>query len=419
VLTNFPPVPHAGLAAGESWIIPVTPAFNVVCPAFRTQGLQAGYQSHVYAVLEEAAGNAWVTVDRTKVYESEFSDSFPPNEGVTGQEGPRNFAQFTYLTRLELAGPANVAEGATAQFAARAVLSNATTNTVTPLWTLSPTRPGVQIDAAGNLTVLQLASNTSISVVATYTRSVDSASATQLVALVNVPQPSLVSWTNPASITFPTPLSAAQLNATGNVAGTFVYAPPAGTILPAGDDRPLTVTFTPSDLINYLPTNRTVFIDVLKAQQTLTFQPIPDKLEDDPPFMLFAFASSDLPVTFQVLSGPAQVQGEMLQITGVGAVTVRATQAGDNDYLAAPPAERGFTVREHRFNLTSPAISQGTFQCTLQGVPNRNYLLLVSDDLINWSVVSTNRADAAGAIPIRVPWIAGDTFKAYQCRSAP
>jgi len=51
-------------------------------------------------------------------------------------------------------------------------------------------------------------------------------------------------WQTPAPITYGTPLSAAQLDASSGVTGTFVYTPPAGTVLPAGT-QPLSVVFTP------------------------------------------------------------------------------------------------------------------------------------------------------------------------------
>ena len=47
-------------------------------------------------------------------------------------------------------------------------------------------------------------------------------------------------------------LSAAQLNATANVPGTFSYSPALGTFLPAGTHQ-LTATFTPSDPTDYQP----------------------------------------------------------------------------------------------------------------------------------------------------------------------
>ncbi len=79
-----------------------------------------------------------------------------------------------------------------------------------------------------------------------------------------------LTWTYPATIAFGTPLGATQLNATADVAGTFVYAPPAGTVLGAGTHT-LTATFTPSDTANYQPSSASRPITVTKANPQVTW----------------------------------------------------------------------------------------------------------------------------------------------------
>lgn len=82
-------------------------------------------------------------------------------------------------------------------------------------------------------------------------------------ALINVLKATpTITWNEPADITAGTPLSAAQLNAVGSVAGTFVYSPPAGTVLPVGQDQPIQTTFTPSNTADYNTATKTVLIDV-------------------------------------------------------------------------------------------------------------------------------------------------------------
>ena len=82
--------------------------------------------------------------------------------------------------------------------------------------------------------------------------------------------PVIVMWPNPSEITFGTPLDAAQLNATADAAGTFVYTPASGTVLNAGAGQTLTVTFTPADT-NLRPVTRNVTIDVDKATPVVTW----------------------------------------------------------------------------------------------------------------------------------------------------
>jgi subtilisin-like proprotein convertase family protein len=79
-----------------------------------------------------------------------------------------------------------------------------------------------------------------------------------------------ITWPTPDAITYGATLSAAQLNASAGVAGTFTYAPPAGTVLSAGEDQTLSVTFTPTDTASYAVANADVLIDVLPAPLTIT-----------------------------------------------------------------------------------------------------------------------------------------------------
>src|SRR6185369_5431633 len=44
----------------------------------------------------------------------------------------------------------------------------------------------------------------------------------------------VITWANPADITYPAALTATELNATANVPGSFVYTPASGAVLSAG-----------------------------------------------------------------------------------------------------------------------------------------------------------------------------------------
>lgn len=79
-----------------------------------------------------------------------------------------------------------------------------------------------------------------------------------------------ITWATPAPIVLGTPLSAAQLNATANVAGVFVYNPPAGTVLGPGSQT-LTTTFTPTDTNDYNSTGAQVTL--LVTQPLISFSP--------------------------------------------------------------------------------------------------------------------------------------------------
>ena len=55
-----------------------------------------------------------------------------------------------------------------------------------------------------------------------------------------------INWFNPATISYGTPLTEAELNASASAHGTLVYSPGLGNVLPPGTHT-LRVSFTPSD----------------------------------------------------------------------------------------------------------------------------------------------------------------------------
>ena len=92
---------------------------------------------------------------------------------------------------------------------------------------------------------------------------------------------------------------------------------------------------------------------ITKADQSITFAALPDRLLGDPPFSLSATASSGLAVSFTLLSGPASLSGSTLTLTNGGVVTVRAAQAGNANFNAALSVDRFFSV----FTNPPPAVT--------------------------------------------------------------
>ncbi len=79
------------------------------------------------------------------------------------------------------------------------------------------------------------------------------------------------------------------------------------------------------------------------ASQTITFPAIPNQ-SGPGTVTLTATASSGLTVTYNIVSGPASVVGNIVTTTGSGTVIVQANQSGDGNYNAAPPVQQSFTV---------------------------------------------------------------------------
>ena len=88
---------------------------------------------------------------------------------------------------------------------------------------------------------------------------------------------------------------------------------------------------------------------ITKADQTVDFNPLEDRVYGDPDFELHADASSGLPVVYSVGDGSiCELVGEggssIVHILGAGACTIIASQEGDDDYKNAESVSRTFAV---------------------------------------------------------------------------
>ncbi|MBU6170509.1 MAG: immunoglobulin domain-containing protein [Verrucomicrobia bacterium] len=115
----------------------------------------------------------------------------------------------------------------------------------------------------------------------------------------------------------------------------------SGTPTKAGAyDVALSITNTAGDFGSSLK------ITVNKAAQTIApFTSIGNKAFGDAPFAITApTASSSLPITLSVKSGPATISGNTVTLTGVGTVTLAANQAGNDNYTLAQEVTTSFPV---------------------------------------------------------------------------
>jgi hypothetical protein len=110
----------------------------------------------------------------------------------------------------------------------------------------------------------------------------------------------------------------------------------------------------------------------VQTSQTITFAN-PGTQNAGAPLTLSASADSGLTVYFSVISGPAQIDSNsntLLNFTGSGSVTVRASQSGSSTYAAATPVDQTFTVNKsaQTISFTLPATLTSTVQWPLTGV---------------------------------------------------
>ncbi len=133
--------------------------------------------------------------------------------------------------------------------------------------------------------------------------------------------------------------------------------------------------------------------------QTITFPNPGNQTLGGPPVGLSATASSGLPVTFRVVSGPASLTGTNLSLTGPGAVFVAADQTGNATY-GAVSVTNAFTVNGGGLTIGGPVmLTNGTLQLNFTGISNAIYILQAATNLTPptvWSNLSTNTADGLG-----------------------
>ncbi len=98
--------------------------------------------------------------------------------------------------------------------------------------------------------------------------------------------------------------------------------------------------------------------------QTITFPAIAGVTYGVAPFALSATASSALPVTFVVVSGPATIAAGTLTVTGAGSITVQASQAGNDDFSAAAPVEQTFAVSPKALTVTGATAQSKSYDGT-------------------------------------------------------
>lgn len=146
------------------------------------------------------------------------------------------------------------------------------------------------------------------------------------------PVPATLAWSAPANIAYGTALSAAQLNASANVPGTFAYSPPLATVLNAGTGQTLSVTFTPDDVFVYGPASTAVSLNVARAQLTISAANAGKVYGAARPTLAVAYAGFVNGDTSASLDTPPTLNTAALVSSPVGTYAITANGAADANY---------------------------------------------------------------------------------------
>jgi hypothetical protein len=135
------------------------------------------------------------------------------------------------------------------------------------------------------------------------------------------------------------------------------------------------------------PASNTISFAANALPQTINFPAISDKTYNEPPFVPIATASSGLPVSFSIVSGPASINpiNNLLTILGVGAVTVKASQLGDNVYDTAATVTRTFNVNQASQTINFTSIPDQNFGSNINLSATASSGLPVSFSLVSGS----------------------------------
>jgi hypothetical protein len=232
----------------------------------------------------------------------------------------------------------------------------------------------------------------------TPTDAVNYSAATKTVTINVTGGTPVITWANPADITYGTLLSATQLNATADVPGTFTYTPPSGTKLNAGPGQNLKVDFAPTDAVNYSAATKTVTINVAKAPLTASFT-ANDKPYDGNTTATIAtrkvngvVGSDDVSLTGGVATFADKNVGTGKTVTATG-FSVSGASVG-NYVLSSPSASATASITPLPLTVTGITANDKVYDGTTTATLNTSGATLVG--VISPDVVTLNTSGATG-----------------------
>ena len=225
----------------------------------------------------------------------------------------------------------------------------------------SSTIPGIFAYTPAAGTALT-AGNQTLNVIFTPTDSTDYTTATTNVVLTVTKVTPTISWATPASIIASAPLSAAQLNATSNIPGNFVYTPSFGTVLPVGVHS-LSTTFTPTDTTDYTTATASVMLTVVPPTVNFTVSSTQQTYPTWTNFVVAPVYTGKVPTgTVTIFDGgtplvtlPLGGDGKAYWTTNpplsAGTHSITVSYSGDNNYPAGGSAITTITVAPAPINM--------------------------------------------------------------------
>ncbi len=192
------------------------------------------------------------------------------------------------------------------------------------------------------------------------------------------------------TVIFNTPTSAIlinqpiQLGATSTSGGSITYtiisgnAALSGSTLTIKGSGPVVIRATQAgDGTTWAAASADATFTANKNPQTISVPSLVQQVKANASVTLAASASSSLPVTYTLVSGPATLSGNTLAFTGAtGTVVVRASQGGDDIYSAASDVTLTFNVGAVGQQLFMGMIGSDSFAAAIAPDNGKGILLM-------------------------------------------
>ncbi|MEI2737772.1 MAG: hypothetical protein V9F01_03195 [Chitinophagaceae bacterium] len=129
-----------------------------------------------------------------------------------------------------------------------------------------------------------------------------------------------------------------KISGPGNILNDTLFVTGVGTIIVKAQQ--------PGDDIYSAAPDKYDTITVIKGNQVITFDSIPNHIFDANKITLIASSSMEQGISYSIIAGStyASVSSNKITKKGAGTVTVRASQTGNANYNAATPVDRTFCI---------------------------------------------------------------------------
>ena len=184
----------------------------------------------------------------------------------------------------------------------------------------------------------------------------------------------------------------------------------------------VTITFyvDENSSVNYSSASVVLVVDVVKVNQNITFDSSPTNYfnySENLSIPIQASASSSLPLSYNLISGNASLNSNIISVNGTGQISVELKQIGNNQFNAAPPLNYTINIGQGTtslsgFTVPSKFKNDLPFQVT-PPISNRVGQIVYSSSNLQVATITGNQVTIlnSGQTTITAEQIANNNYK--------